>query len=112
MASFTLAAPAGTLASSASSLSGMKVAPAAARPSVKTTVAPVRAIAAQKSEAEKEQEIMKRRALVFGALASAIVVASNMKEDAALAETDPRKRRNKCPTICVQNPTASCCYSF
>ncbi|MCO5607484.1 hypothetical protein L7F22_061680 [Adiantum nelumboides] len=112
MASFTLASPAGTLASSASSLLGMKVAHAAARPSVKATVAPVRAMAVQKSETEKEQEMMKRRALVFGAFASAIVVASNMKDDAALAETDPRKRRNKCPTICVQNPTASCCYSF
>ncbi|KAI5066521.1 hypothetical protein GOP47_0019145 [Adiantum capillus-veneris] len=112
MASLTISAPAGTIACSAATLSGMKVSPAAARPSVKAAIVPVRAMAAQKSEAEKEQEIMKRRALVFGAFASAVVVASNMQNEAALAETDPRKKRNKCPTICVQQPTASCCYSY
>lgn len=110
MASLTLAASAG-LASSAASLSGMKV---AARPvaSVKVSVAPVRAAVSQVNEAEKEREIIKRRALVFGAFASAIAVASNLQNDDALAEVDPKKKRNKCPTICAQNATASCCYSY
>eukprot|EP00250_Pteridium_aquilinum_P011768 c20294_g1_i1 orf=708-1052(-) len=114
MASFTLAASAGTLASSAASLSGMKMAAPAARPGagVRAVIAPVRASAAQMNEAEKEREMMKRRALVFGAFASAIAVASNLQNEAALAEVDPKKKRNKCPTICVQNPTASCCFSY
>ncbi|KAH7432395.1 hypothetical protein KP509_07G020800 [Ceratopteris richardii] len=114
MASFTLAAPAGTLAASSASLSGLKLSAPTARTSgaVKVAVVPVRASASPKSEVEKDREIMKRRALVFGVFASAVLVASNMQNESAIAETDPRKKRNKCPTICVQNPTASCCFSY
>ncbi|KAH7366563.1 hypothetical protein KP509_18G085400 [Ceratopteris richardii] len=114
MASFTLSASAATVASSAASLSGMRLSSPSLRSSgvMKTAVPPVRAAASQDKAAEKDREIMKRRALVFGAFASAALVASNMPNEAAMAETDPRKKRNKCPTICVQNPTASCCFSY